>query len=395
MKKNTATRVVFLISTFLYWVSLYLYMPTLPTYVLTRTATLAVVGTVLSMYGLWQALLRIPVGISVDRAGSSKYFIVVGLLVSAAGAVVMGIGKSVGVLVVGRALTGVAAATWVPLIGAFSGLFSPAQAVFATSLLTFSASVGRMSATSLTGFLNSIGGYPLAFFLAGAAGVLGASIVFLTKAPKVASKGVTFRSIFALFRRADVMLPSVISLVGQLGTWAVTFSFMPILAAELGATDIEKSFLLSLNLLAFTIGNLLNTVFVKRIRPIVLLVGAFTLFACGIGLMVFLRSLAPLYVATAIMGFANGFSYPTLMGLSIRDVEQSRRTSAMGIHQSVYAFGMFGGPWIGGVLADRMGIQTMFGIVGAAVYVVGLLLIVVYMRVHRKLEAARSAPAEV
>jgi MFS family permease len=392
VKKKTTARVVFLISTFLYWVSLYLYMPTLPTYVLTRTATLAVVGTVLSMYGLWQALLRIPVGISVDRAGNSKYFIVVGLLVAAAGAAVMGVGKSVGVLILGRALTGVAAATWVPLIGAFSGLFSPAQAVFATSLLTFSGSVGRMSATSLTGFLNGVGGYPLAFFLAGAAGVLGAAIVFLTKTPKAESKGVTFSSIFTLFRRGDVMLPSVISLIAQLGTWAVTFSFMPILAEQLGANDVQKSLLLSLNLLAFTIGNLLNTVFVKRIRPIALLVGAFTIFTSGIVLMVFLRSLAPLYAATAIMGFANGFSYPTLMGLSIQDVEQSRRTSAMGIHQSVYAFGMFGGPWIGGALADRFGIQPMFGIVGGFVYVVGLLLIVVYMRVHRNLEANRPVP---
>ncbi len=380
---------MFLISTFLYWVSLYLYMPTLPTYVLTRTSNLAVVGTVLSMYGLWQALLRIPVGISVDRAGNGKYFIAIGLLVSSAGAIVMGVGESVGTLILGRALTGVAAATWVPLIGAFTGLFSPAQAVFATSLLTFSASIGRMLATSLTGLLNESGGYPLAFFLAGAAGMLGACIVFLTRTPRVTSKGATLSSILSLSGRADVMLPSAISLVGQLGTWAVTFSFMPILAGQLGATDVEKSLLLSLNLLAFTIGNFLNTVFVKKIRPIYLLVGTFTVFAGGIVLMIFLRSLAPLFIATAVMGFANGFSYPTLMGLSIQDVEQTRRTSAMGIHQSIYAIGMFCGPWIGGVLADSLGIQSMFGIVGGFVYAVGLVLIAVYVRVHRKLEINR------
>jgi predicted MFS family arabinose efflux permease len=34
----------------------------------------------------------------------------------------------------------------------------------------------------------------------------------------------------------------------------------------------------------------------------------------------------------------------------------------MGIHQAVYALGMFAGPWIGGIVADALGIRAMFGI---------------------------------
>ncbi|MGA2640333.1 MAG: MFS transporter [Spirochaetia bacterium] len=37
----------------------------------------------------------------------------------------------------------------------------------------------------------------------------------------------------------------------------------------------------------------------------------------------------------------------------------------MGIHQAMYAVGMFTGPWIGGVLADAVGIRAMFAIVAA------------------------------
>ncbi len=47
----------YIAAAFLYWISLYLYVPTLPTYVQTKTDNLAVVGTVLSMYGLWQAIV--------------------------------------------------------------------------------------------------------------------------------------------------------------------------------------------------------------------------------------------------------------------------------------------------------------------------------------------------
>ena len=42
----------FSIAAFLYWISLYLYVPTLPTYVQSKTDNLALVGSVLSMYGL-------------------------------------------------------------------------------------------------------------------------------------------------------------------------------------------------------------------------------------------------------------------------------------------------------------------------------------------------------
>ena len=42
-------------SVFLYWMAQYIYLPTLPTYVQSKANDLAVVGVVLSMFGLWQA----------------------------------------------------------------------------------------------------------------------------------------------------------------------------------------------------------------------------------------------------------------------------------------------------------------------------------------------------
>lgn len=65
------------------------------------------------------------------------------------------------------------------------------------------------------------------------------------------------------------------------------------------------------------------------------------------------------------MGLANGLFFPILLGLSIQRVDVAHRSTAMGIHQSVYAIGMFTGPWIGGVLADAVGIRGMFAIVAA------------------------------
>ena len=63
------------------------------------------------------------------------------------------------------------------------------------------------------------------------------------------------------------------------------------------------------------------------------------------------------------MGLANGLTFPILVGLSIQQVDAAHRSTAMGIHQAVYAIGMFTGPWIGGIIADAVGIRAMFAIV--------------------------------
>ncbi len=388
---SKSVRYRFLAATFLYWISLYLYVPTLPTYVYDRTLSLTVVGVVLSMYGLWQAFVRIPVGVAVDTSGRGKLFIVAGFLFSVAGALVLGAGGRVPALVAGRALTGIAAGTWVPLIAVFSGMFPPSQAVFATSLLTVSGSIGRMLATGTNGFFNNLGGYSLTFSLAAASAVAAIALVATTPLRRNESRSVTFASVAALFRRADIMLPSMISLVGQTGNWAVTFGFLPILAAQLGGDDVVKGLLVGLNLAALTAGNMLNTIIVRRVRHIPLITISIAAFAAAIGFIALSDSLSGLFAAAAVMGLANGFSYPTLMGLSIRRVDQSHRSSAMGIHQSIYAVGMFAGPWLGGLLADAVGIRTMFGVSAAFIMIGSLGLIALYAASLRRTGDPTSA----
>ena len=90
-------------------------------------------------------------------------------------------------------------------------------------------------------------------------------------------------------------------------------------------------------------------------------------------MLTFARSLALVFVAQICFGLASGIGYSVLMGLSIRDVDETQRATAMGLFQAVYGIGMFAGPWLSGILADAIGIQPMFGVVGGACLVIGLL----------------------
>ena len=128
---------LYAVAVFLYWMGLYLYVPTLPTYVQTKSDNLALVGVVLSQYGLWQAVIRLPLGIVVDWLGWRKPFIVGGFVLVGLGALTMGLATGVNGLIVGRAVTGLAAGTLVVLVAAFSSLFPPHEAVRARRKLSW------------------------------------------------------------------------------------------------------------------------------------------------------------------------------------------------------------------------------------------------------------------
>jgi len=367
-----------------FWMSLYLYVPTLPTYAASKTDNLAFLGIILAQYGLWQAVVRLPLGIAADWLGRRKPFILAGILLSGLGAWVMGSTDSAQGLLVGRAITGLAAATWVPLTVLFSSLFPAQEAVRATAILIAAASVGRVAGTSITGTLNNLGGYPLAFFLAmGAAGLT--MVIMLPARERVRPrKQPSLRSVGTLITRRDVLVPSWLQAVSVYATWAVPLSFLLLLADQLGASDVAQSMLVSLYIGVELLGSMVAAVLSKRFGARRLVYAGFALLTVGIVMAAVAPALPVLFASQFLIGLSLGTCYPVLMGLSIRDVADAERATAMGLHQSVYAVGMFAGPWLSGILADAVGLRPMLGI--TAFGCLGLALILLRLLPGRQAE---------
>jgi MFS family permease len=368
-------RGLYILVALLLWISLYLYLPTLSTYIESKSGSLAVVGVVLAQYGLWQALVRFPVGIAADWLGRRKPFILAGIALAGLGAWVMGSAQGTGGLFAGRAITGLAAGTWVPLTVAFSSLFPPRQAIRASAILAFVASAGKVIGTSANGPLHEFGGYLLVFNGA----VILAALSLLIALP-IREKGHPPRrpspgGIGRLIARRDVLMPSVLSALLHYADWAFTFGFIPILAENLGASGFTLSLLVSMHIALMTVMSLVTAAIAERVGARRLAGITFLLQSAGIGLAAIAPSLTLLFVAQFALGVAQGLGYSVLMGLSIRDVDDSERTTAMGLHQSVYALGMFAGPWVSGLLADALGLRPMFGVTAAAFLVVPLALV--------------------
>jgi MFS family permease len=368
---------------FLYWAALYFYVPTLPNYVQTKTQSLVLVGTVLSMYGLWQMVIRLPLGIAVDWAGRRKPFILVGLALVGLGAWVMGTADAAQGVLIGRAVTGLAAAAWVPLVVAFSRLFPPAEAVRASALLTVVSSSGRIVATLSNGPLNNVGGYSLAFTVATGVAAVALVIAATTHEAPLPSRRPSVAGVGKLISRRDVLLPSLLSAVAQYANWASTFGFLPILAKNLNASDVMVSTLVSLNIFLGLLGNLTATTLVRRMGARRLCYLSFLLLSAGLGGSAIASDIPMLIASQAAIGLGMGVAYPVLMGMSIRNVVETERTTAMGLHQSVYAAGMFLGPWLSGVMAagvlglgvadPGMAVRITFGITAFACLALGTL----------------------
>ena len=363
---------VYSASVFLFWMAQYIYLPTLPTYVQSKANDLAVVGVVLSMFGLWQAIIRLPLGIAADWLGWRKPFILIGLGLAGLGAWIMGTTDTVNGLTVGRAVTGLSAGAWVPLVVGFSALFPPQETVKASALLTLFNSVGRVLATSVTGSLNNLGGYSLAFYaatgIAGLSMIIMAAIGEIRRPPARPSVG----GIGRLIVRRDVLVPSLMSAVGQYAHWAISLGFMLVLVKQFGGTGVTQSLFATLSIALMASGNLWASSMASQIRGQRLVLTSFAMMFVGIVIAAMSSSLFALAIAQAMMGLAQGIGYPVLMGMSIEHVSNAERSTAMGLHQSVYAIGMFAGPAFSGAIASALGIQPMFAVTAAACLALGL-----------------------
>ena len=372
------------VTIFIYWASLYFFVPTLSVYAEEVTRDLSVVGVIVSMYGLWQALARFPLGIISDSVGRRKPFIIVGLLLGGVGALIMMNANGATGLIIGRGVTGLSAATWVLLMVGFSSLFPPEQAVKAAAMVNIVNAVGRTLATGLNGTLNGLGGYSLAFKIAIGASILAAIFFLPVKDPKRPARKPNFRAIGRLSTRPDVLVPSLLAAIIQFSAWAAIFGFIPILARQFGATDIQLSLMSMLNIVVGVFGNLMISMVVQKIGSKPVLLTGITLIGISLVFVATASSLGFLFVAMIMMGLG-GVSTSTLMGLSIRYVREEERSTAMGLHQSVYGFGMFFGPYLSGFLAEAIGVQELFWVLLALIVVGGYTGTFIIHRIEKKI----------
>jgi len=101
------------------------------------------------------------------------------------------------------------------------------EAVRATVILTMIPSFGRLLGSLCTGWLNELGGYPLAFFVS--TGSAGLALLFLIPVQEKKNRGqIPSLACFArLMARRDVLVTSFLNGIGQYAVMGAVFGFIP------------------------------------------------------------------------------------------------------------------------------------------------------------------------
>ena len=181
------------------------------------------------------------------------------------------------------------------------------------------------------------------------------------------------RGIGELLLRRDVLTPTLVSALMQYVLWSTSFGFFAVLAKQFGATSVHLGMIVTLHIVLATLGSLVALSQSQRGNAPRLIGASFVLLFGGTLIAAYTPSLQILFAAPIFTGLALGIGYPMLMGMSIEHVDDSARTLAMGLHQAIYAIGMFVGPAFSGVIADHIGLQPMFGVTACLSLGLGLL----------------------
>jgi len=368
----------------LFWGSLYVYNAYLSTYARSLGASLSLVGIIVAAYGFTQLVLRIPIGIASDRLGRRKPFVLAGALAGALSSASMLIAPEPWVLVLGRALAGVAAACWVPLSVLLVDSYPKGQVVRATSMATALSAVGMTVASAAGGQLAQVAGERPPFVVGIVLGVFTALLlVRVVEPPAATSQPMSLGTLLAVGRTRLLLVVSVLGLLNQYISWAMTQGFVPIYAADLGATKAELGILMSVWQATYAVVSLFGALIAARLgtRWTVALGMALTTVATLLTPMT--HSLVPLMVLRFVHGAGVGVVTPVLMAGVVFAVPEAKRGAAMGFYQSIYAIGMVAGPAISGVFGDALGLSTTFvitGLIGLVATVLAIVLLPHTMR---------------
>jgi MFS family permease len=366
--------VFFCLSTFLYWSSLYLFVPGLPVHAKNMGANLSMVGAVVASFAIAQMLLRIPLGVWADKLGRQKPFMVAGFVTAAMGTLLMGLAQDPWVLFAGRAITGISAAAWVAFTVFFSGCFPRTQITQAMGLIMALNSISQVSASLFGGYAAQLWDWRTTFFIATALAVAALPLfLFLPETSSKPSNRSSCRDVVSMPRLPFLLSVSAICVLGQFVVHGASLGFLPVYGERMGASEAELGYLITALFAASSLGSMAILRLVDRMGHSATLAVAFLMMSSALVGVPFIHRIPLLIMIQIPVGLGRGIFFALLLSLSTYGVPSSKMTTAMGIFQCLYAGGMFLGPFLLGFIATGFGLNTVF-YVSAIIAAVGAVL---------------------
>lgn len=349
----------------LFWFSQYVYMPYQTPYLLSKGAGASFVGVIVGVYGLSQMLLRMPVGIMADIRGRHKSFILIGAGASGFASILRVVLPGPVGFLLGNFLSGLASAMWISFMVLYSNYFDKSHMQKSMAVIIAANNLGI-----LLGFVAGLffyDGFGMDFLcvLSIVASVLSTIMAIFIKEPKPDFIPLPIKELTSVYRDKRLIGFSVVAMIQQGIVMSTAMSFTNEIAKGLGARGYQIG-IISIIYIGFAVA---SSYFSASKMAEKLGAGFFLpwiLICVSIYCIIVpnAESLTTIYFSQVLIAMSQGILFSFCTSEAMKNVPQTKKSTAMGYYQAIYAVGMTLIPIFSGMLSQNFGMRTAYYFMG-------------------------------
>ena len=350
----------------LYWFSLFTYIPFQSTYLSYIGVSNSTIGIIIGIHGLAQVLFRFPLGIFSDYISNSKIFIIIGAFFILISSFIKLIYTNALGFLIGGILSGVGASTWIMYIVLYSSLFYKKEEHKSMTLALFASVIGMFVAfISATLFYSK---YSMKFLLLES--FLMSFIVillslFIKDSRRIKNKkylnNLSFKDLLLVCKNKRLIIFSILAMINQGIQTSTAFSFTLNRIIEKGGNYSLVGISSILNILsAMLISFYVSTSLANKLSSRFYINLFFIILSFYCILVMKTNSVIIIVLSQLLAGSSNGVLSAYITSEAVLDIEESKKSSAIGFYQSVYSIGTLLYPIIFGRLSYYFSIEIAF-----------------------------------
>ena len=364
------------ISRFFFFLAHHLSRPILPLYLVSFGASSTIIGAVMAVFTITATVMRIPVGLLIDRVGR-KPFLTVGVALFMVGNFGYMWAPSILLMLPFRVLHGIGWSGCTTAVATLAADIAPTKR--RGELIGYAA-----MASSLGGAIGPVAGFALlqrfdyiGVFLGAAALLFGSLILgaFVKEPEHAAANNRRELKWIDLLVIPETLLPAIALAFLSFGHGGI-LTFLPIHALKLGLENPGIWF--GLYAFCLLLSRPIAGPLSDRISRRAVIVPGLILNLFGIALLALASSPAWLMAAAVVGGFGTGAAQPTLMTVGVDQTSPQRRGQSMAQYQCFYDLGIGLGSLTLGAFLDL--VDQNFFLMYAATAVVALIGLWIYCR---------------
>ena len=379
-KKRQDTPQILLLSVIvsLFWFCQYVYIPYQTIYLSGIGCAPTLIGIVTGAYGFTQMVMRLPLGVTSDRYGRQRFFIILGIFSAGTASLFrISLPNEYGFFL-GNLFSGFASATWISFMILFFSHFQENHLQKASGLIIGANNLGIFLGFSAGTLLYQHFGMHLLCILSAAAALPALFLSLFILEPSHEGQAPPVRDLLKICTDRRLILFSLLALIQQGVQISTSMSFTAQAAQAHGADSTQ----IGLCSVIYIVTAVLSSYFAAskaahKLGPsswIPVILACLTIYCL---LIPNLPNIEWFYPAQILSGLSTGILFSFCTSEAMKNIPKETKSTAMGFYQSVYAVGMTLLPIVTGALTSVFGLRNAFyslagltavGLDGAIVY---------------------------